>query len=299
MYIFVLRYIGWLFCITTNLFTEDAGRVVHISRARAFEVGVNLSRELTIVRHAMVMVTFSLLGPTGSLDGLPLCSHISNLGLPVRLRIIGLVETTDALPQTQVLGVDSNPVILIGLAVTNISPPALLFLEVETGCVWEVEEGKEHASKTKPRNNVELGLVVDVVVEYRGKQSTGLAHAGRESVSSGTDGSRENLAGNQESDRVGAELVEEGRQKVHGLEGMNAFRTSIVLVAEGRDDEHEEAHEEANLLHHLAAVKLVVDEKRCKIVTSQRDGDVDQVPSPVRHERAGVVRDNLDELTLE
>lgn len=80
---------------------------------------------------------------------------------------------------------------------------------------------------------------------------------------------------------------------------MNALGAGVVLVAESRDDEHEEAHEETNLLHHLAAVKLVVNEERGKVVTSQRHSNVDQIPGPVGHEGVGVVRNDLDELTLE
>src|SRR5699024_49119 len=83
------------------------------------------------------------------------------------------------------------------------------------------------------------------------------------------------------------------------LEAVDAGRASVVLVLECRDDKHEEAHEEANLLHHLAAVELVVDEDRGEVVAGERDGDVDEVPGPGSHERLGVVGDDLDELALE
>ncbi len=77
---------------------------------------------------------------------------------------------------------------------------------------------------------------------------------------------------------------------------------AVVLVVERWDDEHEEAHEEADLLHHLAAVKLVVDQERCQIVAAQTDAHIDQVPQPSLHDVAsfgGRWVDDLDEGRLE
>ena len=118
-------------------------------------------------------------------------------------------------------------------------------------------------------------------------------------MSSSTNGSREDLSSNKEGDRVGAKLVEERRQEIHGLERVNAGGRGIVLVVEGRNDKHKEAEEEADLLHHFAAVHLVIDEERSEVVTSQRYRDVDQVPSIARHEGFRVVRDDLDKGSLE
>lgn len=80
---------------------------------------------------------------------------------------------------------------------------------------------------------------------------------------------------------------------------MDTGRTGVVLVFEGGDDKHEEAHEETNLLHQFAAVELVVDEEGGSVVTSEGDCNVDQVPGPGGHEGVGVVGDDLDELALE
>lgn len=259
---------------------------------------MNLGRELAIISHAMV-VTFRLLGTTSGLDRFPFGAHVGNLGLPVLGRVVVLALTAEALPQTEMLGVDSNTMVLLRLALTDISPATLLFLEIKTGGVGKEDPGQEHTSKTEPRNNVELGLGIDVVVEDGGEESTSLAQAGRETVGSGTDGGRENLTSDEEGDRVGTELVEERGDEVHGLESVDAGGANVVFVVEGRDDKHEEAHQESNLLHHLAAVHLVVDEERGEVVSAQRDNDVDQVPRPGGQERLGVVGNDLDELTLE
>lgn len=268
------------------------------SGAGALEEGVNLRRELAIIRHATV-VSLGLLGSTSSLNSLPLSAHVLNLGLPVRLGIIRLANATESLPEGQVVGVDGNTMVLVGLAVTDVAPSSLLLLEVETSGVGEEKPGQEHASKAEPWDDVESGLDVDVVVQNRSKQSTGLSKTGRETVGSSSDGGGENLTGNEESDGVGAELVEEGGQEVHGLESVDTLGAGVVLVLERGDDEHEEAHEETNLLHPLTAVELVVDEESGAVVTSQGDDNVDQAPRPGGQEGVGVVGDDLDELALE
>lgn len=230
---------------------------------------------------------------------LPLTAHILNLRLPIKLGIIRLANTPHALPQAEMLGVDSYTVVLVGTAAGKITPATLLLFEIKTGGVREEDPGKQHAGKAKPGNDVELGLSVDVVVENRSEQGTSLADAGRETVSSGANGGGKDLSRNKEGHRVGSELVEEGREEVHGLEGVNAGRAGVVLVVKSWNDKHEEAHEKSNLLHCATAVELVVDEKGGQVVSCKRDSDVDQVPGPCCHKRVGVGRDNLDELSLE
>lgn len=256
---------------------------------------MNLWRELAIIGHAVL----SLLRTAVSLDGLPLGAHVVDLGLPVKLRVVSLSKATHALPQTQVLRVDGDTVVVLLGTATDVLPAALLFLQIKTSGVGEEKPGKKHAGETEPRNNVELGLVIDVVVEDSSEQSASLTHAGSETVGGGTDGRGENLTSHEEGDRVGTKLVEKGRDEVHGLEGMDTGGAGVVLVLESRDDEHQEAHEEANLLHQLSAIKFVVDEKTGKVVSNQGDGDVDQIPRPRGQDGVGVVVDDLDELALE
>lgn len=171
---------------------------------------MDLGGELAIIRHAMVLrISLGFLDATGSLYRLPLSSHVTDLGLPVSLRVVGLVETAEALPQTQMPRVHCDAVVLVSFVITDISPATLLLLEIEAGSIWEEEPGEEHANEAEPRNNVEFGLVADIVVKDRGEESTSLTHTGRETVGGGTNGSGENLASNEESDGVGAKLVKE------------------------------------------------------------------------------------------
>ncbi len=120
------------------------------------------------------------------------------------------------------LRMDGNAVVFLGAPVPEVGPAALLLLEIEPGGVGEEEEGEQHAGETEPGDDVELGLVVDVVVQDGGQEGAGLANAGGETVGAGTDGGREDLAGDEEGDAVGAELVEERADEVHGLEGVDA-----------------------------------------------------------------------------
>lgn len=197
------------------------------------------------------------------------------------------------------LGVNSNSVIFLGFTIADISPTTFLLLEVEASSVGEEEPRKQHTRKAEPWHNVEPGLVVDIVVEDGGEQSTSLAHARGETVSSGSDGSGEDLASNEEGNRVGTKLVEKRGQKVHSLESVDVLRACEVLILERRDDKHQEAHKEADLLHHLAAVQLVVNEERGHIITNQRDGNVGEIPRPGGEERFGIARYDLDKLALE
>ena len=52
----------------------------------------------------------------------------------------------------------------------------------------------------------------------------------------------------------------------------------VVLEVESGYDEEDEAEQEADLLHPLAAVELIVDKERSQIVADQGAGDVNQVP---------------------
>ena len=77
----------------------------------------------------------------------------------------------------------------------------------------------------------------------------------------GADGGWVHFGGDEEGGAVGAELVEEGGQEVHGLEGFDVRGGGVVCVVEGGDDEEDEVHEEAEHLHLFAAVEFVVDEE--------------------------------------
>ena len=78
-------------------------------------------------------------------------------------------------------------------------------------------------------------------------------------MSGGAHGRGEDFSGYEEGDGVGAELVEEGGQEVHGLESFDVVDVGVVFVVEGWNDEKDEVHKEADLLHPFAAVELVID----------------------------------------
>lgn len=75
----------------------------------------------------------------------------------------------------------------------------------------------------------------------------------------GTNRSGVDFSGDEKGDRVGAELVEEGREEVHGLELADVSFGGVMLQVEGGNDEEDEVEEEADHLHLFAAVELVVD----------------------------------------
>ena len=86
-----------------------------------------------------------------------------------------------------------------------------------------------------------------------------------------TDGGWVDFGSNQESNGIGAELIEEGRQEVHGLEGLDVSGRCIVAEMESGDDEEDEVHEKADHLHLLASVELIVNEEGYKRTSVTED----------------------------
>lgn len=197
------------------------------------------------------------------------------------------------------LGVHGDTVVLGLASAADVLPAALLLLQVEAGGVWEEEEGEEHAGQAEPRHDVELRLCVDVVVEDGGEEGTKLADGGGDTVGGRANGRGEDLGGDEEGNGVGSELVEERRQKVHGLEGTNTLDRGVVLVVERRNNKQDEVHEETQLHHVLATEELVVDEEGGEVVSAEGDDDVDQVPGPAGHDGGAFGGEDLDELRLE
>ena len=118
-------------------------------------------------------------------------------------------------------------------------------------------------------------------------------------MSSGTDRCGEDLSGDQERDRVGAKLVEERRQEVHGLESVNVLRLCEEVEMEGRDNEEDEVSHETDDHHPLTSVQLVVDHNGGKVVSTKGDTDVDQVVKPADHDGVVARSNDLDKLVLE
>ena len=84
-----------------------------------------------------------------------------------------------------------------------------------------------------------------------------------------------------EGDGIRTELVEERRNEVHSLELVNTHGAGVVTEVKCRNDEANEASQETDDLHPLAAVEFVVDHERGEIIANKFDTNVDQVPEPV------------------
>lgn len=269
-------------------------------RAGAVEVVVDGTLQDVILDEGQIDIVAVLgLFAAASHDGLPLSAVLLNALLVVQLGVVVLADATEALPQGQVLGVNSNTVVLVLTTLADESPAALLLLEIQTGGIRKEEEGQEHAEDTPPGHKVELGLSVDVVEEDSSQQSSQLTAGSRDTVGGGTDRGGEDFTSDQEGDAVGTELVEETAQEVHGLEGVDVGGFGVVVVVEGRHHVHDEAEQEAHDLHPLAAVELVVHEHNGSIVAHQGDNAVDETPLPGNEDRLGVGADDLDKVTGE
>jgi len=258
--------------ITVFIWSDEL-LVVCIRTVAVLEIVVHIIGVLVIINqiggttgHLGVLVSSLTIGPVGA--------HVLDLGLVVEFGVVVFADATDTFPEGQVMWVDGNTVVVVLTTGTDVSPAAFLLLEVETGGVGHEDEGEEHAEETEPWDEVELGLRVDVVVDDGSKESTHLTPGGGETVGSGTDGSWEAFGGDQEGHAVGAELLEERGQEVHGLESLDTGDAGVELVVESRNNEEDEVHEETKLLHVLTANNLVVDEESGKVVTRKGAGNV-------------------------
>ena len=239
------------------------------------------------------------LGSARGHGGLPLTAELLNLHLVVQLGIVVLALASPALPERQVLGVDSGAVVILLTALAEVVPAALLLAEIQTSGIGQEDEGNKGTEETEPGHNVEASLSGGVGTQKGGDQSTELTPGGGDTVSSTTNGGGENLGGDQEGDTVGTELVEEGGDEVHGLERVDVGGLVVVVELEARDDEENEAHHETDDLTPLTTVELVVDSPHSTVVTSHLTGNVGQSPEPASHDSVVVGADNLNEVTLE
>lgn len=246
------------------------------------EVSVDMTGQEGVI--GIIEVLILLLFDPARHSSFPFGAVFLDLLLVVEFSVVVLAHAAEALPERQVLGVNGGPVIIIRTATANAVPPTFLLLQVKTSGIRKEEEGKDHATESKPRDNVELGLRVDVVVENGGQQSTAFTGGGRETVRRSANRGRVNLGSDEEGDRVRTKLVEERAQEVHGLEGFDVCRARVELVVESGDDEKDEVHKETHHLHPFAAIEFVVDEERSQVIATQRHAHVAQVPKPGGHD---------------
>jgi len=223
--------------------------------------------------------------------------ELLHLHLPVDFGVVSKVTLEhDLLEPRQVAGVNGDTVVFLGTALSDKGPVAVLLLEIKTSGVGDKDEREEPARETEPADKPKLGVVADVVVNDGGQESTDFARSGGETMCGGTDGDGVHLGSDEEGGAVGAELLEERREEVEGLETRNVFRGLELVEPDGTNEEDDTVTQEPDNLHPLATVELVVDEERGHVVTGERDTDIYQVPKPAIHEvGSSVGRYDLDE----
>lgn len=268
-------------------------------RTGSVEVGVDVTLQEGIICIRAQFLARGLLIQFLSHGRFPLRTELLDLLLVIQFCIVVLADAAHAFPERQVLGVNGRTMVVLLAASAEEVPAALLFLQVETGGVGKEEEGQEHTGQTEPRDHVEFGLGVDVVVQNGCQERTGFTTGRRHTMGCRTNWGGEDLSGNQESDRVGAELVEERAQEIHGLEFLDVLGRCVVIEVEGWNDEQDEHQQESDHLHPLATIELVVDQERGHVVTCERDTHIAQVPQPGRHNRAVIRANDIDEFGLE
>ncbi len=123
---------------------------------------------LVILEHTRGLAARLALAVQALLAG-PLLAQVLDLLLVVERGVVVLADTVQALLQREVLGVDSNTVVVVAAAGADVAPAALLLLEVEPWSIGQEEESEQHTGEAEPGDEVELSLVVDIVVEDRGK----------------------------------------------------------------------------------------------------------------------------------
>ena len=231
-------------------------------RLDPLKIRAHIATPYAIIMRLVVVVPYrAFLLRLPRLTRLPILPHLLNLLSVIRFGIVVLAHAAKALPQRQMLRVHRYAVVVLLATCADVLPPALLLFEVEACGVGEEEEGEQHACEAEPGHDVEFGLRVDIIVEHGGSQGAQFSDRGGEAVGRGADGGGVHLGSDEEGHGVGAELVEEGGEEVHGLEGVDVRGLEEEVVVEGGDDEEDEVGSEADHLHPFAAIELVIDEK--------------------------------------
>ena len=118
----------------------------------------------------------------------------------VQFGVIGEMSFEDKLlPPGQMSWVDGDTVVLFRSTFSDISPVSILLLQIQTGSVGNEDDSSDPSGETKPTDDPELGVVVDIVIENGWGQGTEFTGSGGKTVSSSSDGNREHLRGEKES----------------------------------------------------------------------------------------------------
>lgn len=115
-----------------------------------------------VVRVLVLLVGGNLVGLFLHLFGVS-SGELDDLGLSVLDGVVGKMTLEDVdLPGGQVAAVDGDTVIVFSSAGSDKGPVSLLLSEVETSRVGDEDDGEEETEETKPGDDEELGLGVDV-----------------------------------------------------------------------------------------------------------------------------------------
>lgn len=111
----------------------------------ALEEMVDRTSVLVIVEQVDVIQVVDVLEPAllGGLLGLeqlvslPVFAHLLDLLLEIKLGVVVLANTPEALPHGQVLRVDGNAMVVLSTAIADEVPAAFLLLEIQSRRVWQ------------------------------------------------------------------------------------------------------------------------------------------------------------------
>lgn len=122
--------------------TGEHGRFGSFLKVRADFGAVAASLVIKIIG----VETSTLLFCSSRHRAFPFTTHFLNLLLVIKIGIVVLSNTTKTFPQRKMLGVDSNTVVVLLTTSAEISPAALLLLEIKSSGIWQEENGENDTS---------------------------------------------------------------------------------------------------------------------------------------------------------
>lgn len=106
-------------------------------------------------------------------------------------------------------GVDGDTVVLLSSACSDIRPVSVLLSKIKSSRVGDKDESDDPTGESKPANDPELGVIVDIVVNHRRHERTEFTRRSGKTVCSSSDTDREDFSREKEGGTVGTELLEE------------------------------------------------------------------------------------------
>lgn len=98
---------------------------------------------------------------------------------------------------------DGDTVVFTRTTFTDVLPVSVLFAQIKTGGVGDENQSDDPAGESEPAYNPEFRVVVDVVVDNGGEESTEFTGRGGKTVGGGSDGNGEDLSSEKEGGAAG------------------------------------------------------------------------------------------------